>query len=505
MKFNESSRKAPRLLLFLLVLFSCASSSALSAETLKLSILHMNDPHAHYAAEDGKDGLVGGFAKAQTVIKEQSALNSAEGRETLMLMAGDLLTGTPFSMVFKGKLGVALMNKMGFNVMTVGNHEFDYGQDNLLNTLKPLMQFPLLSANTKTSAGERVFDALVEKKFPNARTRVIIFGLTTAETPITTHPKNIKGLVFDDPIVTAKELLKDAKDVDLVIALTHIGIDEDKKLAEAVPKIDVIIGGHSHTKIPVPLKVRDTIICQADAYAKFVGKLNLEAVDGKVVKHEGELIHLGPGVKEDPEIAEVIERYKTEMGPEMEKVIGKTEVFLEGGRQAIRSGKDTNLGRMITSIMAEYARADAGVINGGGIRASIKEGDITMSDVYTALPFSNIVTKLDLTGADLLEMLQRSQDLEPGNGGKLQTFGIKYAEKDGKVRIESVHARQFDPALVYSVATNDFLAAGGDGYSVIKDRGKNCYGYAEQVSDLLIDFIKQHQVITADLIEHPKW
>lgn len=501
MKFNDTSRKGLRLLLFSLLLCLWVGSSAFSAETLKLSILHMNDPHGHYAAEDGKDGPIGGFAKAQTVIKEQSARSSAEGRETLILMAGDLLTGTPFSMVFKGKLGVALMNKMGFDVMTVGNHEFDYGQDNLLKTLKPAMQFPLLSANTKTSEGARVFDALVEKKYPNAQTKVIIFGLTTAETPITTHPKNIKGLAFDDPISTAKELLKDAKDEDLVIALTHIGIDEDKKLAEAVPKIDVIIGGHSHTKIPQPLKVRDTIICQADAYAKYMGKLNLEAVDGKVVKHDGELIHLGPDVKEDPEITAVIEEHKVAMGPEMERVIGKTEVFLDGGRQAIRSGKDTNLGRIITHIMAEYAKADAGVINGGGIRASIKEGDISMSDVYTTLPFSNIVTKVDLAGTDLQAVLQRSQDLEPGSGGKLQTFGVTYAEQDGKVRIESVSGKKFDPTSVYSVATNDFLAAGGDGYSVIKDRGKNCYGYAEQVSDLLIDFIKHHQVITADLIE----
>ncbi len=502
MKFNDTSRKGLPLLLIAVLLCLWAGNSAFSAETLELSILHMNDPHAHYATEDGNDGPVSGFAKAQTVIKELSARNAAEGRETLILMAGDLLTGTPFSMVFKGKLGVALMNKMGFQVMTVGNHEFDYGQDNLLNTLKPVMQFPLLSANTKTSEGARLFDASVEKKYPNAQTKVIILGLTTAETPTTTHPKNIKGLAFDDPISTAKEFLKDAKDEDLVIALTHIGIDDDKLLAEAVPKIDVIIGGHSHTKIPRPLKVRDTIICQADAYAKYVGRLNLEALDGKVVKHEGELIHLGPDVKEDPEIAAVIEEHKVAMGPEMEKIIGKTDVFLEGGRHAVRSGRNTNLGRIITRIMADYARADAGIINGGGIRSSINEGDITMSDVYTSLPFSDIVTKVDLVGTDLQALLQYSQDLEPGSGGKLQTFGFTYSVQDGKVRIESVRGKKFDPASVYSVATNDFLAAGGDGYSVIKDRGKNCYGYAKQVSDLLIDFIKQHQVITADLLKH---
>ncbi len=244
----------------LLLLCSFVGSLAFAAESLKLSILHMNDPHGHYAAQEDKLGPISGFGKAQTILKEVSARNSAEGRETLILMAGDLLSGTPFSMVFKGKMGVDLMNKMGFHAMVVGNHEFDYGQDNLFKALKPLMQFPLLSANTRTSTGANVFESLIEKKYPSSGTRVIIFGLTTQETPITTHPNNIKGLVFEDPTSTAIELLKDAKDEDLVIALTHIGIHDDKMLAEACPKIDVIIGGHTHTKIDPPIKVVNTII-----------------------------------------------------------------------------------------------------------------------------------------------------------------------------------------------------------------------------------------------------
>lgn len=486
-------------IVFFLGAYICGSVCC--AENLKLSILHMNDPHAHFAAEDDKTGPTGGFAKAQTVLKELSSQNSAEGRETLILLAGDLLTGTPFSMAFKGKMGVDLINKMGFHAMAVGNHEFDYGRDNLLNTLKPLMQFPLLSANTKSDSGEKLFESRIEKRYPNSTTRVIILGLTTTETPISSHPNNIKGLVFEDPIATAKELLKDATDEDLVIALTHIGIENDKKLAEACPKIDVIIGGHSHTKIDQPLKVGNTIICQASAYAKYVGKLDLESSDGKIVGYKGQLIFLGPDVKEDPQIAAAIEKYRAEMGPEMQKVIGKTDVLLEGGRSAIRSGKDTNLGRLITFLMADYAQADAGIINGGGIRDSIKEGDITMTDVFTALPFSNIVVKMDLTGEELLKVLQFSQDLEPGSGGKLQRFGIAYSLENGKVVIEAVRGKKFDPASEYSVATSDFLAVGGDGYSMLKDGGKNCYNFAEQVSDLLIDFIKGRQVVTQDLIE----
>ncbi len=224
-------------------------------------------------------------------------------------------------------------------------------------------------------------------------------------------------------------------------------------------------------------------------------------MDGRIVKHQGELIHLGPEVKEDPQIAAVIEKYKSEMGPELGKVIGKTNVFLDGGRSAIRSGRDTNLGRLLTFLMADYAKADVAVINGGGIRESIREGDITMSDVFTVLPFSNVVVKMDLAGEDLRKVLQFSQDLEPGSGGKLQTFGIAYSLKNGKVIIDSIRGKSFDPASTYSVATNDFLASGGDGYSILKENGWNCYNYAEQVSDLLIDFIKHKQIVTQDLVE----
>ena len=291
--------------LVLTLSFSCLFlvGASQATEALKLTILHMNDPHAHYLpyAESGIEGLIGGFARAQTVLKEVRARNEAEGRHTLLFMAGDLLMGTPFSTVFKGKLGVKLMNKMKFNAMTVGNHEFDYGQDNLLVDLKPLMEFPLLSSNTRASSGQHVFQGLLEKKYPESNTTVVIFGLTTTDTPTTTHPDNVKGLVFDEPIASAKGILDRVSEKDLVIGLTHVGVYEDKKLAEACPKISVIVGGHSHTAIFEPMKVNQTIISQSGAYARYVGKLDLDVVNGKITNYKGELIELTSAIKEDQE------------------------------------------------------------------------------------------------------------------------------------------------------------------------------------------------------------
>ncbi len=474
-----------------------------AAEALKLTILYINDPHAHYLpyAEPGVKGLIGAFAKAQTVFKEVQARNQADGRHTLLFMAGDLLMGTPFSTVFKGKLGVTLMNKMKFDAMTVGNHDFDYGQDNLLANLKPLMEFPLLSANIRSGSGLNLFQGVLNKKYSDSNTKIVIFGLTTTQTPTTTHPDNVKGLVFDDSIITAKGILQQASEKDLVIALTHIGVDEDKRLAESCPRIDVIVGGHSHTAIFDPMKVNQTIISQAGAYTRYVGKLDLDVMDGKITNYRGELIELRSTITEDREIASIIGQYEAKMDVRLKQVIGKTEVFLVGTRSGVRSDNETNLGRLIAYNMAEGSGSDIAILNGGAIRGSIKEGEITSNDVYTALPFPNTVAKMNLSGEDILAVLQRGADLEPGSGGKLQTFGLTYRIDAGKVRIDTIRGQPSDPSKIYSVATNDFLAAGGDGYKVFKEKGKNLYNSGPLPSDLLINYIRENKVITQQLLD----
>ncbi|MBI4964780.1 MAG: 5'-nucleotidase C-terminal domain-containing protein [Desulfomonile tiedjei] len=498
----------PALLKILIVLAFAASTCAWTgteagAQPLKLTILHMNDAHAHYLPyeEKGSEGLIGGFAKARTVIAREQAKAAADGRKTLIFYGGDLLMGTPFSTAFKGELGVKLMNMMGFNAMVVGNHEFDYGQENILSRLKPTMGFPLLSANTKTKAGQGLFDRMVVKEIPEAKAKVVVFGLTTVQTPETTHPRNVKGLLFEDPVATAKKFVSGRSNDGLIIALTHLGVEEDKRLAGEVPQIGLIIGGHSHTALFKPLKVGNTLICQAGAYAKYVGKLDADVVDGKIVKYHGELIPLTAAIKEDPEVSGVITEYKAKLDNSLKTVIGKTEVYLEGGRSAVRSDRETNLGKLITYNMAVNAASDAAVVNGGSIRSSLNVGDITLNDVYTVLPFPATVVRMALQGEDLAAVLQRSADLGEGSGGKLQTFGITYQIDQGKVRIQKIRGHQFEPTETYSVAINDFLAAGGDGYTLFKEKGTNVYESGILVSDILIDYIKNAKAITQSTID----
>jgi len=509
MEFNRRRIFAAINLLVVLGLFASTfawAGSETSAPYLKLTILYMNDSHTHYLPyeEKGSAGLIGGFAKAQTIIAQEKARAEAEGRKTLILYGGDLLTGTPFSRAFKGELGVKLMNLMGFTAMVVGNHEYDYGQENLLSRVKPAVNFPLLSANTRNQSGQPLFERMTVKEFPDAKARVVIFGLTTPETTVTTHPKNVKGLVFDDPIAVAKDMLSGLNKNDLIIALTHLGVDDDKALAERVPQIGLIIGGHSHTALFNPVKVGNTIICQAGAYAKYVGKLDADVVGGKIVKYQGELIPLTAEVKEDSAVSKLIADYKARMDQTLNTVIGKTEVYLEGGRSAVRSGQETNLSKLVTYNMAASVGSDAAIVNGGSIRSSLNVGDITVYDAVTVLPFYSTVVKMTIKGEDLLAALQRSDDLEQGSGGKLQAFGITFKVDQGKVTIEKVRGRDFKPKDTYSVAINDFLAAGGDGYTVFIERGMDLYDSDKLVSDVFIDYIKKVKVITQSVIDELK-
>jgi 5'-nucleotidase / UDP-sugar diphosphatase len=488
-----------RIIYALTLLFFAAAHS--SADELKLTILHMNDPHAHYTAykEKGYDQPIGGFAKAAAVIKAEKEKAEAHGRHVLFFLAGDLLTGTPYSMVFKGRLGVDQLNRLNLTAMVIGNHEFDYGTDNLVNNLLPNMKFPLLSANIRAKNGERPFKDSLELSFPGTNQKALVVGLTTQDTPVTTHPKNIADLEFDDPVTTACKFAEKRPKDEFIIALTHIGIDKDTELAKACPRIGLIIGGHSHTAIYEPRVTNGTIIGQAGAYAKYVGKIDVDIRDGKAVSHTGKLILLDKGVQEDPEIKAIIESQTQKLRTDLQVPIGTTEVYLEGSRSEVRS-EHSNFGALIARLAAKQVGAEIGIVNGGSIRGSINVGVITPEQVYTALPFPNTVVTLKMRGTDIVELLQKSVNTEPGSGGKLHTFGVDYKVESDSVSIISIGGRPFDPDRTYTVATNDFLAAGGDGYSIFKTKGTEFYDTYNLITDAFIEFIKENKVITPELL-----
>lgn len=505
-KMDEFLRPGARFVLIVLVALLALGGSINAEETLKLTILHMNDPHAHYLAHDGKEstGPIGGFHRAATVIKDTLKQSRSEGRKTLVLLAGDLLTGSPYSRQYKGRLGVKLLNTMGFSAMVVGNHEFDHGKDNLLQKLRPQMAFRLLSANITDESGHYLFERATEEKVGPSNTRIVIFGLTTETTPDISSPGNVDGLFFQDSVETAKGFLKAYSHDDVVIALTHIGITRDRELALAFPKIDVIVGGHTHTLLQKPERPGQSgpIIVQAGADAKWVGLLNVDLQNGSVVNYDGRLIDLDSKVLADPKIAAIIAEHP--LPPKWSEKIAETRVFLDGNRTAGGSAALNSLGRLISYLMAEEAGAEAAFTNQGGIRNSISVGKITLGDIDMALPYPNKLVKLILTGEDLLAVLQRSHDNDPYSGGKLLTYGLDYHIAGGKVKIDRVARKPFDPRQNYSIATNDFLAAGKDGYEILRDRAQDVHRYTTAVKKILMDFLKEKQTITTDTLAETK-
>ena len=488
------------LLILSLLMVSCARKEIKphKEELTHITILYINDYHGHimpFKAHFKDEHKVGGMARIATIVKEIKEENGGNLIPTLFLCAGDVLQGTPMSTVFKGEPDFECLNEMGLNAMVLGNHEFDYGQENL-NKLRNIAQFAILGANVLSERGQ----APIVRSYYTRNLRgmkVHIMGLVTDDTPLTTHPKNVKNLVFADPIHTAKEVLAKLDKNDLIIALTHLGYEEDKKLAKAAGDIDIIIGGHSHTKLEKPMKLGNTIICQAYEYGEFVGRLDLDIEEGKITRVTGALIPVTEDIEEDAKIKAIVDGYAAQLDKNLKQVIGKAFSPLNGEREAVRN-KETNLGDLIADVMRHMGKADVAFINGGGIRASIDEGDITVEEVLTVLPYGNHLTTLQLSGSEILTILNRHAQLEAGDGAFLQVSGLRMEIKNKAIAMLSVGGKQLEMEKLYTVATNDFLAAGGDGYASFKN-GRSYVDTGLLVSDIMIDYVKTSKHVDAKI------
>ncbi len=451
--------KKSRLSLWPLLLFLIFATFA-HGQQAEIRILHVNDFHgfAEPYKPLGSDELLGGIsylaAKANELRKEKSSF---------LLAAGDMIQGNNWANLFYGESVIRWMNEMRFDAMVVGNHEFDFGQGVLKKRISEA-GFPILGANV---VGLSSLKPYILKELQGVR--IAIIGVTTEDTPISTHPKNVMGLKFLSPVDTVEKYVKELRgQSDVVIVLSHIGYSVDRALAEKVQGIDVIVGGHSHTKIDEPVKVGSTIIVQAWEHGKALGVLDLTVEGGKVVRFRGRLEEIKPEKgKGDRATAALVERYKKRVDAVLNEKVGTAVVDLDG--ENVRR-RETNLGNFISDVMRSVSGAEATLINGGGIRASIKKGTIRVKDVYSVLPFDNYIVAIKLTGNEIREALEHGvSGVEGGEGRFPQVSGITFeyspSEKRGsRIKAIFVEGKPIDPDQEYIVATNDFLAAGGDGY-----------------------------------------
>ena len=442
----------------LLLCLLCPALAA--AETL--TILHLNDFHgALQPTRSGADRPEeGGAARLAALVTTERT------PATLFLAAGDLMQGTNLSNLFAGRPVIEAFNLMGLDASAVGNHEFDNGQP-ALSERAAEARFPFLAANI---AGGGSWQPAVIRKVGSLR--VALFGLTTEETPVATHPRNVKGLVFNDAVATARRLVAELRpQADLIVALTHLGVEEDEKLAVAVPGIDVIVGGHTHTKVEQPELIGGTLVLQAYERGVFLGRLDLEVAEGKIMAHRYRLLPVTAAAGEDPAVATLVAGYLQKLGDKMNEPVGTASADLDGGKDAMRT-RETALGDLVADVMREAAGADVALINGGTIRAGIPAGPVTVGAIYNVLPFDNWLISFAITGKELRESLETGVSrVEVRDGGFPQVSGMSYtfdpqAPAGSRIISVSVGGAPLDETRRYVLATHDFLAAGGNGYTV---------------------------------------
>lgn len=438
-------------------------------EIKEIRILHINDFHgfAEPYKSFGSDEYLGGIVFLSSKIK--SLRNE---KPSLLLAAGDMFQGNNWANLVYGSSVTEMMNIMKFDAMVVGNHEFDFGQEVLKKRISEV-SFPILGANVE---GIESLQPYIIKNISGINVGII--GVVTEDTPVSTHPRNVTGLEFKNVEDTLKKYLNKIRDkVDLIIVISHIGYANDRKIAEQINGIDLIIGGHSHTKVDIPIKVNNTLIAQAWEHGKALGVVDITFENGEIIKSKGYLEEIKPiSGREDLEVKSILEKYKKKVDEVLDKSIGMTLTDLDG--ENVRKD-ETNLGNFIADIIKETAGADAALINAGTIRTGIKKGEIKVKHIYSVLPFDNYIVAIKLTGRQIKEALEHGVSAIEKNEGRFpQISGISF-EYDPEARIGEriisiyINGESIDMGKEYSVATNDFIVAGGDGYKVFGEALKS--------------------------------
>ncbi|ADO77624.1 bifunctional metallophosphatase/5'-nucleotidase [Halanaerobium praevalens] len=468
------------------------------AETTELRIYHLNDAHAR-VEEDSYSGSMG-YAKIATLIKEARK----EKENVMFLDAGDTFHGQTIANINQGESISHILNLMKLDALVLGNHDFNYDQKRV-SELAKINNFPFLAANLVREDGKEIpyTKDYIIKEYNGFK--VGIFGLVTPETVYKTHPKNVEGLSFEDPITVAKKTVKELENkVDIIVGLSHLGIDNSSNLAKNVKGIDLIVDGHSHTILENGLKINNTMIVMAGEHTKNLGYVDLVIKNGKLLDIKANLISKADtkNVKKDYIISEFVNRVNNANKIITSQVVGKTNVNLDGAREDVRT-RETNLGNLIADALRHKFEADVALTNGGGIRASIPKGEVTQGDVITVLPFGNTAMLTKVSGADLKAALEHGISEYPATEGLFpQVSGVKFsfdgdAASGNRIQKVWVGGEKLDPNKIYTVATNDFMKAGGDGYEMFAEAP--ILSEAGGLEEILIEYIEENSPLAPEI------
>ncbi|MES2665899.1 MAG: bifunctional metallophosphatase/5'-nucleotidase [Pseudomonadota bacterium] len=483
-----------------------------------LTILHTNDFHARFepiskfdsgcSEEDaGKGECFGGTARLVTAMAEARARSN----NTLLVDGGDQFQGSLFYTYYKGAASAEFMSKLGYDAMTAGNHEFDDGPE-ALRGFMDAVQFPVLMSNADFAAEPVLADKLLKSVvIEKGGEKLGLIGLTPQDTAELASPG--PNITFSDPVAAVQAEVDSltAQGVTKIIVLSHSGYKVDQRVAAEATGVDVIVGGHTNTYLsntsdkaegPYPTMVGKTAIVSAYAYGKFLGELNVTFNDaGEVVTATGEPRIMDAAVAEDaPTVARIAEL----AGPLEEiraRQVAETTAEIDGSRETCRT-KECPMGNLIAEAMLDRVAGQGVTIalqNGGGVRASVDAGPVTMGEVLTVLPFQNTLSTFEVDGATIVAALENgASQYDEAAGRFAQVAGLKYTVdpaaapgariSDVQVLIGGDAWGPIDPAAVYKVVSNNYVRGGGDGYKMFVNAA-NVYDFGPDLADVTADYM----------------
>jgi 5'-nucleotidase len=493
---------------------------------IRLTILHTNDVHARHdpvsttggacRAEDQASGTcLGGSARLAAAIARERALAAAEGRQVLVLDAGDQFMGSLFYTHWRGEAERRVMAAIGYDAMTLGNHEFDHGPETIARFARAA-PFPILAANLDTRE-EPTLAGLV-RPWVMRDGGIAVIGAITADTPRISSPGPRLRFGGEQAALAAAAAEARAAGARAVIALTHVGFAGDRAIAAAVPGLAAVVGGHSHTllsnsddralaRYPHPVVSpagRAVPVVQAGANNRHLGRLDLDLdAAGTVLAASGDARQLAFAGAEDAAVASLVATLAAPLVALRARVIGRAAAPLSN--EACRR-EECALGNAIAEALLAAARpwgAEIALQNGGGLRAGLAAGPISWGDLLTVLPFSNTLAMLRLSGANLVAALENGfSAAESGAGRFPQVAGMRVAWDAAAApgsRVMSVavlgadgRAAPLDPDRLYGIVTNSFMRGGGDGYVALRDGAVDAYDQGPNIEDVVEAWLAAH-------------
>jgi len=507
--------------------FTLIMSGSLVSAEYSLTILHTNDFHARFQPISKYDNncseknnlkgkCFGGSARLIEAIKNERTkiTNQFVNTNSILVDGGDQFMGTLFYTYYKGKVTAEMMNRLGYDAMTVGNHEFDDGPE-VLRGFMDAVSFPVLMSNADFSKEPVLANKLIKSTvIHKAYQGIGLIGLTPQDTDEIANPG--PNITFSDPSeAVQREVDRLTKlGINKIIVLSHSGYEVDKIVAANTTGVDVIVGGHSNTylsntsdraKGPYPTVVNNTQIVQAYAYGKFLGALDVIFDDaGNVITATGEPIIMDSNIAENEAIKARLIELEVPLNKLKEKVVASNSTNLNGERDDCRV-RECTMGNLIADAMRD-AVSDKGyniaLQNSGGIRASIDLGEVTMGEVLTVLPFQNTLATFKVTGEQLLAALENGvSQVEDVKGRFPQVSGLRFsfdiAIAPGEGRVQSVEVDQngswapLDIKATYGVVSNNFIRGGGDGYKMFR-QATDVYDFGPDVADIVADFLAKN-------------